>query len=65
MSDKRFEHRPFSQCIKDNQTGYLHSDLEEIATLLNEMCKCETVMRKYGIDNVEKLDQVLLNQRVW
>ena len=36
MSNKRFEHRPFSQSIKDNLTGYLHSDLKDITDLLNQ-----------------------------
>lgn len=33
----RFEHRLFSQSIKDNLTGYLHSDLKDITDLLNKI----------------------------
>ena len=61
----RFEHRPFSQSIKDNLTGYLHSDLKDITDLLNEVSKCNEVMKKYGISSVEELDHILFYARVW
>ena len=37
MKNKRFEYRYFSRCIKDNKTGYLHYDMEDITRLLNSI----------------------------
>lgn len=88
MNDKRFHYRPFSRAIYDSSTGYLHTDLDDITDMLNELndqadknaelslkfemmekkvdnLMCRKVMKKYGINSVEKLDQVLFNQKVW
>ena len=72
----RFELFTNSQYIKDNVTGFQYSSLQEICKLLNnvnkradrnadELWKFKELMMKYEIDTIEKLDQVLLNQRVW
>jgi len=72
----RFELFANSQYIKDNVTGFQYSSLQEICKLLNnvnkradrnadELWKFRELMMKYEIDSVEKLDQVLFNQKVW
>lgn len=86
----RFTYNYFSMSIRDEQTGYIYSDLEKICTLMNqlneradrnvELCDCEKsknivyknfvddvmkILNKYGIKDLEKLDQILFNQRVW
>ena len=89
MSD-RFTYNYFSMSIRDEQTGYIYSDLEKICTLMNQLNeradrnaevsdleRLENVvyrnfvknvlkiLNKYGIEDLEKLDKVLFNQRVW
>ena len=59
---ERFEHRPFSQSIKDNLTGYLHSDLKDITDLLNDVNdkskRIETVNESYH-ETILKLEKIM------
>ena len=59
---ERFEHRPFSQSIKDNLTGYLHSDLKDITDLLNDVNdkskRIETVNESY-LETILKLEKIM------
>ena len=72
----RFELFAESHYIKDNVTGFQYSSLQEICKLLNninkradrnadELWKFRELMMKYEIDTIEKLDQVLFNQKMW
>lgn len=66
--------------VYDELTGKTYSTYQEFCKLLNleddirnriaeeyyELdMEYKNIMRKYEIDNIEKLDQVLFNQRVW
>lgn len=73
---KRFEYRRVSQSIIDNLTGYIYQGNRKTCNLLNELNDRADrnaelldpfllVMAKYEIDSIEKLDRVLLEQRVW
>ena len=72
----RFIYNRTSQMITDELTGYRYHGNKEVCKLLNQESERAdrnaekylaflTVLDKYGIGSVEKLDQVLLNQRVW
>lgn len=72
----RFEYRENSQGIYDSLTGFIYSDGEDICEVLNQLnnkkdelaednYKFMMILRKYEINNLEKLDRILLEQRVW
>lgn len=74
--DKRFEYRRSSQSIIDNMSGYIYQGDKKTCDLLNEINNRADrnaellepfmlVMAKYEIDSVDKLDRVLMEQRVW
>ena len=73
---KRFEYRRTSQSIIDNLTGYIYQGDKKTCDLLNQvndradrnaelLDPFMSLMRKYEIDSIEKLDRVLMEQRVW
>ena len=73
---KRFEYRRSSQSIIDNASGYIYHGDKKTCDLLNEVNDRADrnaellepfmlVMAKYEIDSVDKLDRVLMEQRVW
>ena len=62
--------------IRDNLTGDLYHGNKAITMLLNRISdkadrnaevfdEWQRVLNKYNIDSPEKLDQVLMNERVW
>lgn len=56
--------------IKDNEKNeviYQHGQIivDLLNTLAEENEQLKQLMNKYEIDSIEKLDQVLFNQRVW
>ena len=76
MKEERFEYCRFNQMITDNLTGFTYTGNNEICKLLNKESdradkivesfdEWYKVLRKYGITNPQKLDQVLRNERVW
>lgn len=76
MIEKRFEYRRTSQSIIDNLSGYIYQGDKKTCDLLNQVNDRAdrnaelldpfiALMRKYEIDSIEKLDKVLLEQRVW
>lgn len=73
---KRFRYNRTSQMITDNLTGYTYHGNRRLCDLLNEISDksdrlaellypYEVLMKKYEIDSVEKLDRILMEQRVW
>lgn len=42
-----------------------NDNAEKYFDVLQKNLKFENLMKKYGISSLKKLDQVLLNQRVW
>ena len=76
MTEKRFRYNRTSQMITDDLTGYtyhgnrklcdlldsLNSKNDELAELLYPF---QLLMKKYEIDSVAKLDQMLMEQKVW
>ena len=76
MIEKRFEYHRNSQSIVDKVTGHIYQGNKETCDLLNRVnSRADTnaelldpfmsLMKKYEIDSIEKLDKVLLEQRVW
>ena len=76
MEAKRFRYYRNSQMIVDDLTGKHYHGNRKICDLLNqESDRADrnvemfddwfTVLRKYRIDSPEKLDQILMNDRVW
>ena len=76
MTDKRFRYSSTSQIITDDLTGYTYYGNKQVCDLLNkESDRADRnvemfdgwfkVLRKYHIDNPEKLDKVLWNSRTW
>ena len=76
MTDKRFKYNRTSQMITDNLTGYTYHGNRKITDLLNSLCDkndelaellypFQLLMKKYEIDSVAKLDQMLMEQKVW
>ena len=76
MDSERFTYYSTSQMIVDNLTGYTYNGNNKICKLLNQESdradkivesfdKWYKVLHKYNIDSPEKLDQVLMNERVW
>ena len=73
---KRFKYYRMSQYIKDSLTGKIYDGNQKTCDLLNsederanrnaeKYLEFLKVLDKYGIGSVEKLDQVLFEQRVW
>ena len=73
---KRFKYNRTSQMITDNLTGYTYYGNRKITDLLNNLCDkndelaellypFQLLMKKYEIDSVAKLDQMLMEQKVW
>ena len=73
---KRFEYRRTSQSIIDNLTGYIYQGDKKTCDLLNQvndradrnaelLDPFMLIMAKYEIDSIDKLDRVLMEQRVW
>lgn len=73
---KRFVYYPMSQMITDNLTGKRYVGNQKTCDLMNDLddwgnSNAEryfaflTVLDKYGIGSVEKLDKVLFEQRLW
>jgi len=80
MNVKRFRYNSTSQMITDELTGYtyygnkkvcdllnsLNDDADEkIAKLYDENMEVKKILQKYGIKNLEKLDKMLFEQKVW
>lgn len=73
---ERFIYYPNSQMIIDDLTGKHYSGNNEICKLLNQESnradrivekfdRWYKVLNKYRITSPDKLDQVLMNERVW
>ena len=73
---KRFEYHRNSQSIVDNLTGHIYEGNKETCDLLNRindradrnaelLDPFMLLMAKYEIDSIDKLDRVLMEQRVW
>ena len=55
-----------NKAVEDISYRQKYNEVKMIAIEnLGENLEYRKIMKKYGIDSVEKLDQVLLNQRVW
>ena len=69
MTDDRYTYYPNSQMIRDNMTGDIYHGNKTITMLLNrnaeDFDEWYKVLKKYNIDSPKKLDQVLMNERVW
>lgn len=76
MDSERFTYYRNSQMIVDNLTGHTYSGNNTICKLLNKESdradkivesfdEWYEVLHKYNIDSPQKLDQVLMNERVW
>jgi hypothetical protein len=69
MDSERFTYYPNSQMIRDNRTGDIYHGNKTITMLLNRNAEAfdewYKVLHKYNIDSPKKLDQVLMNERVW
>ena len=73
---KRFEYHRISQSITDRTTGYIYHGNKKTCDLLNRindradrnaelLDPFMLIMAKYEIDSIDKLDRVLMEQRVW
>lgn len=73
---KRFKYNSTSQMITDSLTGFTYSGNKKVCDLLNQesdradrnaelLYPFQLLMKKYEIDSIEKLDRILLEQRVW
>lgn len=62
--------------VIDNSSGEIYRSHQNLCKLLNavndradrnadELLEYKKLMMKYGINNIDKLDQVLFNQRIW
>lgn len=67
MTEKRFTEIISTQKIVDNVTGREYDGLveDDLLHLMNELADVEKILRKYEISSLEKLDQILFEQRVW
>lgn len=76
VTEKRFHYYANSQMIIDNLTGEHYVGNSKICRLLNqESDRADRnvemfddwfrVLRKYGVTSPAKLDQILMNERVW
>ena len=67
MTAKRFSEIISTQKIVDNVTGREYDGLveDDLLHLMNELADVEKILRKYEISSLEKLDQILFEQRVW
>ena len=75
--DKRFIAHPNSQYVLDDLTGnIINMNSNEVAKELNKLNNkndelaellypFQLLMKKYEIDSVAKLDQMLMEQKVW
>ena len=88
--EKRFDYRPFSQCIYDRMTGKFYQGNEKTCNLMNDLddwgsknveryfellssggvdpdeyLKFIKLMKKYEVSSIDKLDQMLMEQKVW
>ena len=73
---KRFIYNRTSQMITDDLTGFTYHRNKKVCDLLNQesdradrnaelYCPFKLLMRKYGIESIEKLDRILFEQKVW
>lgn len=73
---KRFEYHRSSQSITDRTNGYIYHGNKKTCDLLNRindradrnaelLDPFMLIMAKYEIDSIDKLDRVLMEQRVW
>jgi len=73
---ERFTYYSISQMMIDNLTGEHYSSNNKVCRLCNQLNdKADKnvelfdgwfkVLQKYGINTPDKLDQVLMNERVW
>ena len=73
---KRFEYRRTSQSIIDNTSGYIYQGDKKTCDLLNQVNDRADrnaellepfllLMAKYEISSVDKLDKMLMEQKVW
>lgn len=72
----RFKYYPKSNYIVDALTGFVYQGNQDTCDLLNkinhraddnasEVYQYMMVMKKYEIESIEKLDKILMEQRVW
>ena len=73
---KKYTYNRTSQMITDNLTGFTYHGNKKVCDLLNQESDradrnaelyypFKLLMRKYGIESIDKLDRILFEQKVW